>query len=228
METCNFRAIVTLCLSNRYRGSDVNRSQQRSRTNTAHAYSDRYNAMEEEAPPPQPERPSIRSNRAVSNIVPPSPIKERGAFDLPPSRPIISRSTTLGPGRVTRDLSPMGAAPHMARVPSDSLSIRAQKAQLRSVSASPGDNDGLDEISDASTYYTNDTERSDRQYESGSSPATSSGNLMPGRMFSGGAPGIAGSVKKAPPPPPPLRSKKPPPPPPVRRGTSGQQDANYA
>ena len=179
--------------------------------------------MEEETPPPQPERPWVRSNRVASNSVPQSPKKEYAGYDFGHARPAANRSTTFeGPVQLQRDSSPIGMQ-RLARVPSDSLSIRTQKSQLRSVSRLQ--TDGLDE-SDTSTFYSNSASSPDRYFnDAGASPATSHGS-GPTRNFSTGTLNSM-SGKKPPPPPPPSRAKKPPPPPPMKRSVTSTGDARY-
>ena len=166
-------------------------------------------------PPPQPERPSIRSNRAVSSV-PQSPKREVSGYDLGASRPGYSRYNTFEGPTQLRDLSPI-AAQRVSKVPSDSLSIRTQKAQLRSVSRVQ--TDIYDEPSDASTFYSNSTSSPDRYFdERAPSPATSHGSGT-SRTFSSGSLSGMNCKKAPPPPPPPTRAKKPPPPPPPMKRT---------
>ena len=206
------------------RESDSARKLSRSRSNTAYSYPERHQGVEDDTrrrpapPPPQPERPWSRpSDRIVSNSVPQSPKREYAGYDFGINRPGFNRSTTFeGPVHVHRDVSP-AAAQRMARVPSDSLSIRTQKAQLRSVNRLQ--TDCYDDPSDTSTFYSNSTSSPDRYFdESVPSPATSHGS-GPSRTFSSGTLNSMNG-KKAPPPPPP-RSKKPPPPPPTKRAAVG-------
>ncbi|MCJ1356579.1 MAG: hypothetical protein MMC33_006574 [Icmadophila ericetorum] len=192
----------------------------RSRSNTAHSYAERFNAVEEEPEMPPPERrPSIRSNRALSsNYLPESP--RRDNYDIAPTRPQHSRSTTFeGPSQLQRDTSPISAH-RLSRVPSDSLTMRTQRAQLRPVSRIVSGNDVFDESSDTSTFYSNGTSSPDRypdRYfdERAPSPATSLGSLPSRTISSSALNGTPVNGRKAPPPPPPpSRAKKPPPPPP--------------
>jgi hypothetical protein len=153
--------------------------------------------------PPQPPRPGIRTNRVPSNSLPQSPSKELPGLDFS-SRPGVNRAVTYDqPGR--RDVSPAPSNYSMHRVPSDSLSIRAQKAQLRSVS-------GTSDQNDRSTYY------GDGGESAYGDDAISFGSL-PTRTVSAGSINNM-SNRKPPPPPPPSRTKKPPPPPPPMRRTT--------
>ena len=197
-----------------------NRRPGRSRSNTAHSYAERFNTVEEESQTPPPERrPSIRSNRALSsNYLPESPRRE--TYDTTSARPQYGRSTTFeGPSQLHRDPSP-NSAHRLSRVPSDSLTMRTQRAQLRPVSRIMSGNDVFDEPSDTSTFYSNSTSSPDRypdRYfdERAPSPATSLGSLPSRTIGTSTMNGIPANGRKAPaPPPPPSRAKKPPPPPP--------------
>ena len=188
----------------------------KSRSNTTTSNRDQYynNAEENEIAPPQPPRPTLRSNRVISGSVPQSPTKELPGLDFRPGRPAVNRSVTYDITNQVRDSSPASSY-SMHRVPSDSLSIRNQRSQLRPVSRVVTDA-GADN-SDASTYYSNDTNSPDRMVDDGNgSPTTSYGSVQSRTFSSGTLSGITGG-KKAPPPPPPCRSKKPPPPPPPMR-----------
>ena len=173
-------------------------------------------------PPPQPERPSIRSSRAVSSV-PQSPKRELSGYDFGVNRPAYNRYNTFEGPTQLRDASPVPAQ-RLSKVPSDSLSIRTQKAQLRSVSRVQ--TDLFDDPSDTSTYYSNSTSSPDRYFdERAPSPATSHGSAA-SRSFSAGALSTMNS-KKAPPPPPPSRAKKPPPPPPPMKRMAVGVDVGY-
>lgn len=192
--------------------NEPSRRYTRSRSNTGGSGRDQFNHIteENEAPPPQPPRPAIRPNRLVSGSVPQSPAKEVSGCDFGSNRPGVYRATTYDMSSRARDTSPASLY-SMHRVPSDSLSIRNQRSQLRSVSRLATDTAA--DNSDASTYYSNDTNSPDRlQDESGASSYGS----VPSRTFSAGTLSSL-SGKKPPPPPPPSRAKKPPPPPPPMR-----------
>lgn len=200
----------------------------RPRSNTAHSYQERYEAVEEEPAMPEP-RPYIKSQRSVSSYA--GSVSE-SPQDYAPSngfRPNYGRSTTFeGPTQLRTgsrdDLSP--GRPALTRVPSDSLSIRQTRSNLRPVSTySPQVERGRNYENDS--YGTSPTRSS---YGRSVSPAPSSYSSMPSRTASSstlnngfGASNGGGSVaRKGPPPPPPSRAKKPPPPPPpAKRGVIG-------
>ena len=183
-----------------------------SRSNTAHAYSDRYNAVEEEPAPVSEARPSIRSTRtASSHMRSESPRKETQGYEFGSSRPAVNRATTFeGPRQLNRDYSP---PQRVSRVPSDNLVVRNQRAQLRPLHKVTPENDLFSDPSDGSTFNSNSSP--DRSYmERSASPATSIGSA-PSRnaSYSTLTPAANGNpapvAKKKPPPPPPSRTKKP-------------------
>jgi hypothetical protein len=148
-------------------------------------------------------RPSIKSSRAASYRQE-SPAGDYGDHARP--RPNLSRSTTFEAQASRHDTSP-APGPHLARMPSDSLTIRTTKSQLRTVDFPAIDQDVFH---DDSTFYTNSSP--DYSYGDRSvSPATSHGST--------GVIPITSLGKKGPPPPPPSRGKKPPPPPPPAKRT---------
>lgn len=170
----------------------------RSRSNTAHSFSDRL-ADPEPPPSPEPPRPSIKSHRTVSNY---STTSE--------PRPTYNRSTTFeGPAQLhqqrQRDFSPSPSTQRLTRIPSESLSVRTALArpQSRVASSTLAEHDVFND-----NHYNSDfTNSPDRSYgERSVSPATSHGSFATGSGFP--------TSKKGPPPPPPSRAKKPPPPPP--------------
>ncbi|MCJ1318332.1 hypothetical protein MMC15_003660 [Xylographa vitiligo] len=209
-----------------------NRRLTRSRSNTAHSYAERYTTVEEEPEPEMlpPERPSIRSNRAVSsNYFPDSPKRAAQVYEYTPGRPGINRSMTFeGPTSLQRDSSPISAQ-RMARVPSDSLTMRSQRAQLRPLSRVMTGNEIFDDPSDTSTFYSNSTSSPDRYFEErAASPATSHGSGPSRTVSSSTLSALNPNAKKAPPPPPPSRAKKPPPPPPpMKRSALSTFDVPY-
>ncbi|KAL2038453.1 hypothetical protein N7G274_008792 [Stereocaulon virgatum] len=183
-----------------------------SRSNTAHAYSDRFSTVEEEPPPVPEARPSIRSTRTTTTHMPAElPRKELPGYDFGPARPVVNRATTFeGPTQLHRDYSP---PTRVSRVPSDNLIVRNQRAQLRPLARATPENDLLSDPSDVSTFNSNSSP--DRSYmERSVSPATSHGSA-PSRNDSystlasatNGNPSLP--AKKKPPPPPPSRAKKP-------------------
>lgn len=194
------------------RQNHPNQTQPRSRSSTNGSYRERFNGHlgENQMPPPQPPRP-LRSGQIVSNSLPQSPVREFPAYDFGSGRPGVNRSVTYDMSSRARDASPASSTHSVPRIPSDSLSIRTQKAQLRSVSRPTFD--PYNDQSDASTYYSNDADSPDRYVDDRSFSPSTSYESVPSRSFSG----TSVSGKKPPPPPP--RAKKPPPPPPMKRAT---------
>lgn len=156
---------------------------------------------------PLPEaRPTIKTSRTASYRLP-----EPAAADFvdpTQSRPGFNRTTTFeGPTQLRRDVSP-APAPRLPRIPSDSLTIRTQRSQLRTVGPATSEPNVFTDQDD-STFYSNSSP--DRSWgERSVSPATSQGSVV--NLATTGSALAAG--KKGPPPPPPSRAKKPPPPPP--------------
>lgn len=190
----------------------------RPRANTAHSYLERYSTVEEEPSTPTTEsRHVIRSHRPVSSLV--EPPRDFYSADPNSQRPAYSRNSTFeGPTQLRGDQSPAGSE-RMSRLPSDNLTIRTTRSQLRPVSKaydtyvdSPDDTGSYGNISP------------DRSYgERSASPATSHGSNMSRTASSTTLNGI-GIGKKAPPPPPPRAKKPPPPPPPAKRYLVGAGD----
>lgn len=207
-------------------GDGDNRREPRSRSNTAHAFGDRYNPIEEEPLPVIENRPAIRSTRTASSYVPTaeSPRKESNGHDLNLARPGVNRATTFeGPTQLHRDVSP---PQRMSRVPSDNFTVRNQRAQLRPLSRISPENDLFGDPSDESTFNSSP----DRSYkERSASPATSHGSAAPSRSTSYSTLASAPNGKKQAPPPPPSRAKKPPPPPPpMKRSALSTTNVSYA
>ena len=205
-----------------------NRREPRSRSNTAHAYGDRYNPIEEEPLPVVENRPAIRSTRTASSNIPiaESPRKEMNGYDFSSARPGVNRATTFeGPTQLHRDASP---SHRLSRVPSDNFTVRNQRAQLRPLSRISPDNDLFSDPSDESTFYGNSSpDRSCK--ERSASPATSHGSAAPSRNTSYSTLTSAPNGKKQAPPPPPSRAKKPPPPPPpMKRSALSTTNVSYA
>lgn len=211
-----------------------NRRNPRSRSNTAHAFPDRYNPMDDEPPAPSLEcRPAIRSNRAATshNLCEP-PGREVHNQVLGPARGSINRCNTFeGPTQLHRDPA-YASGTKMSRVVSENVDMRTQRAQLR---PSGRINTGYDqsiEPSDDSTF--NGGSSPDRSYDERSqrsaSPATSHGSV-PSRTASYSTldPSVPPGKKQAPPPPP-SRGKKapPPPPPPMKRSALSTTNMTYA
>jgi len=208
-------------------GSDTRRNP-RSRSNTAHSYSDRYNMVDEEPPMPPPEsRPSIRSNRAVSSYNPAESLRrELPGVDYSSARPAFNRSTTFeGPTSLHRDVSPISTS-RMSCVPSDSLTNRTNRVQLRPIGRGTN-NELFGDPSDDSAFNSNSSP--DRSYgERSISPATSHGSIPSRTASSTTLNAGVSNGKKPPPPPPPSRAKKPPPPPPIKRSALSTSNVHYA
>ncbi|KAH8727711.1 hypothetical protein GQ44DRAFT_786402 [Phaeosphaeriaceae sp. PMI808] len=97
----------------------------RSRSNTAHGYADRFNAVEEE---PEPEPPRITIPKLSSRSR--SPGQETSSPGGSTLRPSLSRTSTYEGANGHRDDSP---ARRLARVPTDSSVISAGRGGLRPV-----------------------------------------------------------------------------------------------
>ena len=210
-------------------GSDSgdNRRDPRSRSTTAHAYADRFSTVEEEPVPAQEARPSIRSTRAASSQLPTESVqKEVQGYGFGSGRPGVNRANTTfeGPTQLYRDSSP---PQRVSRVPSDNLSMRNQRSQLRPLAKVTPENDLFNEPSDDSTFHSSSSP--DRSYkERSASPATSLGS-GPSRSASYSTLNAATNGKKQAPPPPPSRAKKPPPPPPpMKRSALSSTNTLYA
>jgi len=193
---------------------DTRRPNARSRSNTAHSYSERYNAYDEPPmPEPEPVRPSIRSQGRVASS---SRVETRGsAYDdyrevESPPRPNFPRSSTFqGPTAIYRESTPVSGY-RKSSVPNDPGMLRVQSRPSNRINTNQPDVFG-----DPSDDSTLNSASPDHSYRDRSvSPATSYGSSV-SKTYSN-APSSA-SGRKAPPPPPPNRSKKPPPPPPMKR-----------
>ena len=189
--------------------SSGQRRGNRSRSNTLRSFQERHTIEEEPASPPSPEpRPSIKSHRTVSTYASQASAEPTDYQ----TRPGYTRATTFeGPTQLRREPTTQ-EMPRFSRAPSDNLSIRTLKSQLRPTSFATPQESIFDQDDSAASSP-------DRSYRERSvSPATSHSSV-PARSVSGtpvaGGPG----AKKGPPPPPPSRAKKPPPPPPpAKRG----------
>ncbi|KAL8874542.1 MAG: hypothetical protein Q9174_000129 [Haloplaca sp. 1 TL-2023] len=200
------------------------RPNPRSRSMTPRTFNDRY---KEDEPPILPsERPAIRSTRtASSHVVSESPQREVQYNDNGGSRPTYNRTHTFeGPTQLNRDASPIPIG-RISRVPSDNLTVRTQRSQLRNTRCLPNGHEAVPEPSDDSIFYSSP----DRSYdERSASPATSFGSA-PSRSASYSALDGNANGKKQPPPPPPSRAKKPPPPPPpMKRSALSTNNVSYA
>lgn len=200
----------------------------RSRSNTAHSYSERFqstNAYDDMPPPPMPDRPdqsparpSIRSQGRVPSSRLETRLERLNTNDdyyteSPQSqRPGMgSRSSTFqGPTAIYRE-SPISAT---SRQNSDVGNLRGQLRQTNRINT----RDAPDVFGDPSDESTLNSASPDRSYGARSvSPATSHG--------SAGALTNASNGRKAPPPPP-SRAKKPPPPPPMKRADISSASLN--
>jgi hypothetical protein len=169
------------------------RPKQRSRANTAHSFPDVTNDEPVRLAEP---RPTIKNSRIASYRTPEFPNAE--STDVGNSRPAYIRSTTFeGPTQLRRDISP-AAAPRLSRIPSDSLTIRTKRSNLRTVDPTIAESNVFNDHED-STFESNSSP--DQSYGDRSvSPATSHGSFVNLTTSS--------TLKKGPPPPPPSRSKK--------------------
>jgi len=174
--------------------------------------------------PSSDSRPPIKSSRAASSHLD-SLRNESQGYDHNVARPGINRATTFeGPTQIRRDLSPLPDQ-RMSRVPSDNLTVRTQRSQLRPLARVNPENDLFGDPSDDSTFTTS-PDRSHK--ERSASPATSTGS-GPSRSASYSTLDAAPNGRKQPPPPPPSRAKKPPPPPPpMKRSALSTTTISYA
>ncbi|OJD26353.1 hypothetical protein ACJ73_02268 [Blastomyces percursus] len=198
----------------------------RNRSNTAHSYHDRYEAVQEESPIPTPEhRPAIKSNPAASMYQNGSPPRVYSPDSPYQHRPNMTRTSTFeGPSKLRRDQSP-AVTQRMSRIASDSAALRNNNSSssnyhgqlhLRTVNR-PYDH--FPETPDDASYGKGGGSSSPDRYFTGGrsvSPATSNGSALSRAASMTGyhQAGVTSIDKKAPPPPPPSRAKKPPPPPP--------------
>lgn len=201
----------------------LSRRPTRSRSNTAHSYSERNDrtenwagrqgVYEEDEPTPEPVRAPIRSGRYGGS----------GATTPEPARPGISRSSTYGVGSDPsmgrqssyRDPPPpppdnLQRAKTTLPPPSNVGSLRNNLRPVNRVSTNQS-NSSQDVFGDG--YDTNASSGSP-DYERSESPATSYGSLS--RTTSNNGLTAMTNGRKAPPPPP-SRAKKPPPPIPAKR-----------
>ena len=198
----------------------------RSRSNTAHSYSERYTSYEEN-PMPEPElpvRPSIRSQgRVASSSRLDTRLDTHDEYPQveSPQRPNFSRSSTFqGPTTIYRESTPVNG--RKTTVPSDPGALRVQ---LRP--ASRINTNGPDVFGDPSDDSTMNSNSPDHSYgERSVSPATSQGSVT-SKTQSFSTLNGATNGRKGPPPPPPSRAKKPaPPPPPMKRADISSTSVN--
>ncbi|PGH08632.1 hypothetical protein GX51_01152 [Blastomyces parvus] len=204
----------------------------RNRSNTAHSYHDRYEAVQEEPPIPTPEhRPAIKSSRAASMQQNGSPPRGYSPDSSYQHRPNMTRTSTFeGPFQLRRDESP-AVTQRLSRIASDSAALRNNNnssssnhhSQLHLRTANRPYDHYPESPDDASYGKSCGGSSPDRYFIGGRSvsPATSNGSVMSRAASVTGFHQQAGGSsigKKAPPPPPPSRAKKPPPPPPPAAG----------
>ncbi|KAI1377069.1 BAR-domain-containing protein [Hypoxylon crocopeplum] len=203
-------------------GSTISRRPtNRSRSNTAHSYSERndrterwasrQDIYEQDEPAPEPVRMPIRSSpyrgNALATPEVQRPIINRasthgGAFEGPSSRQSLYREPPPPPAESLRK-TPTAPPPNMGSLRNNLRSVnRIQTNQNLSPDVY------VDE-------YDTATSSGSPEYDRSESPATSYGSLS--RSTSNTGLRTTGTMKKAPPPPPPSRAKKPAPPIPARR-----------
>ncbi|KAI0378501.1 BAR-domain-containing protein [Hypomontagnella monticulosa] len=191
------------------------RPTNRSRSNTAHSYSERsdrterwasrQDSYEEEEPAPEPVRMPIRS----------SPYRGNGTTTAEARRPSINRASTHG-GASYREPPPPPPESLRKTPTAPPPSIGSLRGNLRPVNRiQTNQNLSPDVYVDD---YDTATSSGSPDYERSESPATSYGSLSRTTSNNGlRTTATVGGTKKAPPPPPPSRSKKPAPPIPARR-----------
>jgi len=194
----------------------------RSRSNTAHSYSERFSTCDEEPIPDLPVRPSIRSQGRVASS---SRLETRlNAYDEYPEEPDrsnLARSTTFqGPTTIYRASAPSS---RKSSVPPDAGAARGNSRPLNRIYT------GSDVFGDPSDDSTLNSGSPDRSYgERSASPATSHGSVASRTAsYSALTPTSNTIDRKRPPPPPPSRAKKPaPPPPPMKRAEISSNSVN--
>ena len=187
------------------RDQKSNARKSRSRSNTAHSYSDRYDEPEE----PLPVRPSIRSNGRVGSSSRLDAHQEQPDSPVSPARPNWGRSLTFeGPTSIHRTTTPVNS--RKPALPTDAGQLRVQLRPTNRINT--GNTDVFGDPSDESTANSASPDHSYR--DRSVSPATSQGSVASRTAsYNNGAT----TGKKGPPPPPPSRAKKPPPPLPMKR-----------
>jgi hypothetical protein len=208
-------------------GASERRPAVRSRSNTAHSFTEKlsrstsnniYEADEFE--PQQTPRIPIRSRLSISNG---SVLQQQPQQPDLPSRPAIGRASTfqggatmdrersMGNGRASGSTTPSGSAYNA----SNTGSLRGQLRPASRVSTRAEDvfADRDDDTASGSGSTNEWGERSASPATSFGSLSRSTSNLTVPALGTG----TGNGSRKAPPPPPPSRSKKPPPPVPARR-----------
>ncbi|CAG8980410.1 hypothetical protein HYALB_00003975 [Hymenoscyphus albidus] len=194
----------------------------RSRANTAHEYSERYNSYDEPPMPEEPARAPIRSQARVPSSSRANPIlnspEDYSDYESPRSgRSTLTRASTFqGPTTIHRATTPTSETRKINT--QDFGSLRATLRPSTRVNVS-GNADLFCDPSDDSTMNSTSPDRS--YGERSVSPATSHGSVA-----SRNNPPPALNGRKGPPPPPPSRSKKPPPPLPMKRSDMSSSTLN--
>lgn len=203
--------LIPLVCSNPPAAPSNSRRPSRARSNTAHSYQERYEPVQEAAPP-SPPRPAIRSRRPSSIYAQqddaPQQLKPEAAY----SRPVLNRVSTFEGPTHSRNDDPPAASYTPNRTHSD-LSIRTTRSTLRPVSKIYEDYQDSSSYGNVSPY--DDRSESSAASQSGYFSRTPSSSALNG---------TSPAAKKAPPPPPPSRATKPkppPPPPPAKRNLIG-------
>jgi hypothetical protein len=206
---------------------DQRRPNPRSRSNTAHSYTERFSVYEEPPPMPEPEpvRPSIRSQGRVPSSSRletrvDTRYESRDEYPDSPQRGNFGRSATFqGPTTIHRESTPVSGF-RKASIPQDPGAARAHLRPSNRINTN-----GSDVFGDPSDDSTLNSGSPDRSYgERSVSPATSHGSVA-SRTASYSTLTAATNGRKAPPPPP-SRAKKPPPPPPMKRADMSSTSVN--
>ena len=190
----------------------------RSRSNTAHSYNDRFAPKEDTVPELEPLRPSIRSQTRGSSRISTIDIHEDSPRSSPSRKPASIRSSTFqGPTALKE--SPVEFSPaRQTSIPPSVGQLRANLRPTNRITTTPADTfgDPSDEsLSSASPENYSHRERS-------VSPATSHGSVASRTAsYTGGA-----TDRRKAPPPPPNRAKKPAPPPPMKRADISATSVN--
>lgn len=182
------------------------RRPSRARSNTAHSYQERYEPVQEVAPP-SPPRPMIKTRRS-STFFAQNDDTPQARPESVYSRPTLNRVSTYDSS--THSRNDESYAPN--RVHSD-LSVRTARTNLRPVSKI------YEDYQDGSSYG-NVSPYDDRSESS----AASQNGYFSRTPSSSALNSTSPAQKKGPPPPPPSRATKPkppPPPPPAKRNLIG-------
>ncbi|GES66912.1 BAR domain protein [Aspergillus terreus] len=168
----------------------------RARSNTAHSYQERYEALQEEPANGADARPIIRSNRPTSVYT--GDMKDAYAAETAPPRPGFNRTSTFeGPAQLRQEQA-SGSQQWPARTISETYSSQRNVANQSRPISRVYEDPYQDPSEETSPFNGNHGGSVSRR---GSSVTLNGVSLH----------------KKAPPPPPPSRAKKPAPPPPMKR-----------